>query len=499
MFVFTILVSAQFIITSLAPAYGTPEWDSHGKIIPDGKKSMKHLEHHKKITKHSIPLRKHAKMNTAMVPPTQQQILANITSSRNYTMNSIIDGLGYDNVTPPDVQVAVGPTNVMEMVNLQGQVWTKAGTPVAEPFDLGSFFGAGEDAVSDPKVLYDNASQRWFASITDIPASTVKVAVSDSSDATKGIFCLYSLVSFQSAIADQPILGISGDKVTVSVNDFDWNTGQFRFAQFWVLNKSDMMSCTPLDYVTKVMPGHFSIHPVQSLTDTSTQYMASTSNMAGQSLVNVYSVNGVPPNPVSLAITQVATSPISDPPSAVQPSTSLLVDAGDSRIQDAIFANDTLWITHDNKCIPSNDTIPRSCLHFIEINTKDMKIKQDFDFGIKNEYLFYPAIKEMPSGNLFVAYGFSSATAYPGVAVTEQAITDPKNSLQSPDVVQPGNGPVDLLFGCGGSCRYGDYFGVGLDPIDSKGVWIAGEYGTGEQDMDGLGQAWGTIVASFTG
>jgi hypothetical protein len=498
MFIFTILVSTQFVITTnLASAYGTSEWDSHGKITPDGKKSIKGLEHHKTVAKHSIPFRKHAEANTAVIP-SRQQVIANITSSRNFTMNGIINGIGYDNVTPPDVQVAVGPANVMEMINLQGQVWTKAGTPVAEPFDLESFFGTGADFISDPKVLYDNISQRWFASITDIPVSTVKVAVSDTNDATNGIFCIYSLTSSSSVIPDQPILGISGDKVVISTNDFDWNTGQFKYSQFWVLNKSDMMSCMPLNYVTKTMPGHFSIHPVQSLSKTLTQYMVSTSHTAG-SFVNVYAVNGVPPNPVSLSITQVQTSSISDPPNAIQPSTSLLLDTGDSRVQDAIWTQGTLWMTHNNKCVPSNDSAPRSCLHLVEINTDDMKIEQDFDFGVKNQYLFYPAIKELPSGNLFVVYGFSSATAYPGIAVTEQAITDPKNSLQYPSVMQPGSGPVNLLFGCLDSCRYGDYFGAGLDPANPNGVWVAGEYGTGEQDKDGFGQAWGTAIGNFTG
>jgi hypothetical protein len=113
MFIFTILVSTQFVITTnLTSAYGTSEWDSHGKIMPDGKKAIKGLEHHKTVAKHSIPFRKYAEANTVVIPA-RQQVIANITSSRNFTMTGIINGIGYDNVTPPDVQVAVGPANVM--------------------------------------------------------------------------------------------------------------------------------------------------------------------------------------------------------------------------------------------------------------------------------------------------------------------------------------------------------------------------------------------------
>ena len=70
-------------------------------------------------------------------------------------------------VTPPDVQVAVGPDHVFEMVNLVGRVSTKGGAAI-QTFTLDTFFGAGSaDFISDPKVRYDVQSGRWVKGVAD--------------------------------------------------------------------------------------------------------------------------------------------------------------------------------------------------------------------------------------------------------------------------------------------------------------------------------------------
>lgn len=432
-------------------------------------------------------------------------MLATVTSSSNIAAGKTINGIGYDSVTPPDVQVAAGPLNVMEMVNLEGETWAKDGTHESGPFDLASFFGTGTDMISDPKVFFDPSSSRWFSSITDISTSSVKVAVSDSEDAN-GKFCIYTLKGPSYSILDQPIIGASDDKVIVSVNDFSTFTQQFMYSQYWVMNKSNMMSCSHASFVSKTTSGYFSIHPVASLTTTETEYMVSTAQ-ASRSTIDVFSVNGVPPNPVTVSIARVPVSAISDPPSAVQPRTILTLDTGDSRVQDATWSNGILWLAHNNACVPSGDTATRSCIHLVEISTAGsgssgpVSLLQDFNYGVSGKYLFYPAIRELANGDLFVVYGLSSATDYPGIDITKQAAGDARGSIESPTTLQPGNGSVTLLFGCISitGCRYGDYFGAGLDPSDPTKVWAAGEYGSGTLDYSALGKTWATKIGSFTG
>jgi len=74
--------------------------------------------------------------------------------------------LGSDQfVTPPDNGLAVGPNHVVEMVNSSGTIWNKSGGNPIQLFDLNKFFLVPTNySFSDPRVLYDQLSQRWFAS-----------------------------------------------------------------------------------------------------------------------------------------------------------------------------------------------------------------------------------------------------------------------------------------------------------------------------------------------
>src|SRR6266566_6110468 len=73
-------------------------------------------------------------------------------------------GSGQD-LQPPDTQLAAGPANLVEADNSVLSVWTKAGSMVVS-YDLNVFFTlpAGYQA-SDPRILYDAESSRWFLSV----------------------------------------------------------------------------------------------------------------------------------------------------------------------------------------------------------------------------------------------------------------------------------------------------------------------------------------------
>ncbi len=432
--------------------------------------------------------------------PAAQVPLSTTSGLKSLSSSGSISGLGYDNVTPPDVQIAAGPVNIMEMVNLQGQVWTKAGASQLGPFALTAFFTTGSsDFISDPKVLFDSNSNAWFASITDITTSSVNIAVSTTNDAT-GTFCVYVISGSSGLILDQPIIGVSDDKFVVSVNNFRFS-GAFKNAEVWVLNKSQLTSCSiSVNAAYFTTTSYFSIHPAQSLTSTSTEYLVSTSRSSSGSFANVFAVNGVPPNTVTASVTNIHVSTISTPPAAIQHGTTYKLDTGDYRVQDAAWASGNLWLDHNNKCTPSGDTSSRACIHLLEITTGTMQVQQDFNYGVSGKYVFYPALRILSSGSLVVVYGLSSSIDYPGILVTEQATTDPKGSLQTPVSLQQGKSPVTLTYGCSnGVCRYGDYFGAGLDPSVSSGFWVAGEYGSGVVSDPTYGWDWATQIGSFTG
>src|SRR5437660_1047250 len=93
------------------------------------------------------------------------------------------DGLNVTSATfhsnkqdPPDVQVAVGPGNVFEMVNVKGKTYTKTGS-TNQTINLDTLFQltTSTHLLTQPKVLYDSQSGRWFASLLDASSNTHQI------------------------------------------------------------------------------------------------------------------------------------------------------------------------------------------------------------------------------------------------------------------------------------------------------------------------------------
>ncbi|MBI3639255.1 MAG: Ig-like domain repeat protein [Thaumarchaeota archaeon] len=378
-------------------------------------------------------------------------------------LNEIMSG----NFFPPDVQIATGPNNVLEMVNLEGEIWTKQGVSIST-FPLSSFFMSGSDSLSDPKVLFDSISGRWFASILDITTNSVLIAVSSTNDPT-GTWNIYS-VSFGNNCPDQPILGLNDDKVLVSGNDFTNHcNGNFAGAQYFILDKSAMLAGSATVSAQSSVPdtSKFSVHPVQSLSSTPTLYMISVGS-GSTNKAQLFSINGAVPSAV-VTITNLTILTTHIPPHAVQPGTTSRIDTGDTRIQDAAWFQGNLWLSLNDACLPSGDTVNRACIHLTQISTSTLQVKQDFRYGASGFYYFYPALRIDGMGDLDVIFGFSSSTVFPSLAVTGQAVSDPVNTLEQSLTIKSGSASDT-------SGRYGDYFGAALDPSDPTLIWVAGEY-----------------------
>src|SRR5205823_1458575 len=97
-------------------------------------------------------------------------------------LNNVSSG-GFE---PPDVQVGVGPGYVVEMANLGMRFWRTGNGPAEQLTTrrLESFFGTGADRLTDPRVAYDTQTDRWWASISDLDAMSIHLAVSDTGDPT---------------------------------------------------------------------------------------------------------------------------------------------------------------------------------------------------------------------------------------------------------------------------------------------------------------------------
>src|SRR5205823_3862646 len=144
---------------------------------------------------------------------------------------SPVPGVGWEalshasnGLSPPDVQIAVGPDHVVEAVNSALGIYTKLGAFVTNT-NLSSLFSSGSDPVGDPRILYDAFSGRWFVSAGAFSRGQVLVAVSKTGDPA-GNWSTYQVPAAPtSSCLDQPILqsfavtGSPPGTVQVTVSD----------------------------------------------------------------------------------------------------------------------------------------------------------------------------------------------------------------------------------------------------------------------------------------
>ena len=415
------------------------------------------------------------------------------------------DSGGY---VPPDTILAAGPTYIFETVNLAGRIFTKTGSTVST-FSLFNFFNLPTSTeLTDPRILFDPSSQRWFVVTTTVNKSGTpggwNLAVSASSDPT-GAFYLYQFSTGKS-FPDFPKMGVNYDKVVLSGDIFSGNN--FLGTEFLVLNKSELINGQTVSVDTYPAPqGDFAIEPAIDLTENTTSdtmYMAAV-NYASATSVEVWTVTGVPgvgggssATETSLPFSSAAytgpatPSTLSTPPNAVQCNSSTTVATNDNALLDAVYRNGSLWVSANDACTPQGDTTARSCLRFIEISASPgttASIAQNFDVGAAGEYLYYPAVRVDKYGNMGASFTESSSSLCPSSAeLTQQAGSAPG----TPVMVNQGTAAYTQ------ANRWGDYSGASVDPSDDTTFWFGSEYATTEPCSNGQCSAWGTWISSAT-
>ena len=438
--------------------------------------------------------------------------------------------------TPPDMGLAASSKFVIQMVNLAGTIWKDNGVRVTT-FSLSDFWflpvrgGPLGIGMSDPLVLYDAAADRFYASIIDtFDVNRVNFAVTATNDPT-GAWFIYRVIAncnpvtpysncspaSSNTLPDQPYIGYSSDKFLIAANDFDETTGLFIGAQYWILNKAEMLSgCTAptpcpqgrnIDALTNVVTttnNHWAVRPAQHLSTTSTAYMAENcltlidgvalSNTcptapAGSGGINVFTITGTPPNPTTVTVTTVPVAQMSFPGRADQPGNPASLGTNDAlRMLSIVWRNNVLWTASHEGCTPTGDSATRTCARLDQISTMTYTASQDFDLGFLGAYVFYPALSTDSNNNLVLLYGHSSISLFPTLEVTGQLATMLPATLAASILLIAGTA-ADL------TGRWGDYFWAATDPATPNTFWVSGEFRTVS-----LFQGWSTQVGeiSFT-
>lgn len=384
-------------------------------------------------------------------------------------------------LTPPDMGIGADATHVVQMVNVVGKMWTSGVAGAA--FQLNSFFLAGSDFTSDPWVLYDQESGRWFAGIFDVTGGGERFAISQTGNPT-GSWFVY-MIQYPGVAGggcpDQGKGGVDSNVVALGFNEFSGAGcagGSFLGAGLEIFNKAQMMAGASVNFsYTNPIASYFSLIPAQALSSgQTTEYFASNDlNSTSKALHRVTST-GVP-GVSTVTLTALADLTLSHtypaPPAAKQPGTTVKLASGDQRTQHVVWkAGVGLLLTWTEACIPAGDTAQRDCGRVIATNdgVGGPAVTMDSDVSKKGKNDVYPAATLNSSNDVVVTFGLVSGTTNPQLDVTVATVG---GAFVTPKVLVAGTAANTTK-------RYGDYFAVALDPggtTPNRNVWCAGEIG----------------------
>lgn len=407
---------------------------------------------------------------------------------------SLIEGkfpaIGATGWTPPDCDMGVGPNHVVCVVNSSIGFFRKsdgANTFLRTSEDFFKGLGAGSFQF-DPKALYDPISKRFFILFLEQDdankVSKSLIAVSDDSD-PNGTWYRYRIESKITSGStdywlDYPGFGVSKDYVGFSGNMFGF-TGGWLGNQFVVIDKAPLLN-----------GGTATARSIQDQSSASVKLMSSdTTNLFALSVdssdrLKVQSVDATSAKSVTVTV-----PPVGQPQGSVPGPSGHNLDALDGRLMNAIYRSGTIVATHAGTL----GSDPKLVSRWYDINLNSWptgsnapKLTQSGNVaGPAGAYYHMPAVAKNKRNEMALVFTRTTSSIQADLMVTGRKSTDAPGTMGAP-VIQSTT-PVPYG-GAGGYNRWGDYFGMAVDPADDLTFWAYGMVGRSDGN-------WTTVVFPF--
>lgn len=409
---------------------------------------------------------------------------AQVTLGRNF-QGTILANVG---LIPPDTMGAAGVDHFVQFVNGRFAVYNKSNgstVGIATSSDSTFWNNAGatwSTALTDPRIVYDHASGRWFATELDIPggagtlSNSMLIAVSNTSDPTAGFkgFTVDPNPSF----ADFDMLGVNADSVTISSNDFGLNGAGLSQSSWVNIPKSDLLLSTPtvanrttFSALSNGSRGSIPQGVISYGPSTGHALMLGLDSSTSGSALRRTNINGASAGAATLASTQnTSVTPFSSPPLARQPDGSQTLETSNARISSAAYQQgDTIWMVH------STNISARAAIHWIKFSESSGALIQEGFISDPNFDFSYPSICANPNGDVVVGYTRVGTTEFAGAYASVGTTSGGVTSFASPLLLQAGAANYQVT-GSGTRNRWGDYSATSLDPADPGIFWTTQEY-----------------------
>src|SRR5438094_6375227 len=162
----------------------------------------------------------YAKQWVAAHPGTGQQVqITNAAAPANPVIGSSWQGVSESDLAPLDPNGAIGPNSYVEIVNSKMGIYNRNGSTIA----TGNLSAFGSGSLSDPTVLWDVDTQRFYFNVWDTNSAQMVWGFSKSSSpnaVSTSAWCSYKTAFGYAAsnLPDYPKLGQTKDFLLIGVN-----------------------------------------------------------------------------------------------------------------------------------------------------------------------------------------------------------------------------------------------------------------------------------------
>jgi hypothetical protein len=428
-------------------------------------------------------------------------------------------GGGGGGITPPDPELAVGPTHVIAAVNVSFAIYNKSGGLLYGPLPFTTLFASVpgcQSGLFDPNIVYDESADRFLFGL-DGGGHHYCVAVSRTSNPL-GQWYLYPFPTGQGTSGiffDYPQAGIGRDALYIGANLFDMaapGDPPFIEGRIWAFRKSELYAGVAADVATCSVGDYFTPQPIQlhgyihNTWPTSGPHyffgLSDFDNASGYALISWGNPFGSPCSalgyqPVNLnGATPAFGHPVAFPQfmdAGLSASLDWHLQANDVRILDFEYRNGYGWLSQSVACNPGSGTV--DCLRWAQISLPGGGVVQAGIYGTNGDHRTFPDLAVNHCGDMAIGYTKSNRAIYPSIYVTGRRSGDPAGKLQGERLLRAGE--VTYLTSIGGDPpprRWGDYTAMTIDP-NGLTFWYIGEYSKNTQHPSGR---WGTFIGSYS-
>jgi hypothetical protein len=452
---------------------------------------------------------------------------------------------------PPDPCGAAGQDRVLAVVNVGIECRDKTGLLIFRDALRDFFSPLGAATLGtftfDPKVVYDHYEdrfvvvtlERWLTALGD-PSNESRILVAVSKTSTPATATAadwwYMAIDSKTSIggvdhwADYPGFEVDEEAIYITNNMFDFTVGGYGGVRLWIIDKGtvggfysggaaawNIYNPVPAGFVsTTTMPALvFGAGGAGAGVGT---YLLSYSSLtaggvAAPEFIQIVRVDNPLGAPVFTAW-QINVGDLEDVgggfgfpaiPDAPQSGTATLIEVNDSRALDAVWRNNSLWLTTTINPNAANDPVNTgsATAHWFRFDDSGGGAPVLVDQGniggediAPNTWTFFPSVAVNRFDDAKFGFSASAQTIFAGAYYAGRQYFDPAGTVGPSGAVQVGLDFYQRTFG-GPRNRWGDYTGAAVDPSDDTTFWIFNEYaelrGTGAPPEDGR---WGTAWAS---